>query len=546
MSLYRGGLRGLYKKRMKRTILSSLCTSVRSTNTILLHVRCFHNQRFFSSVPPSSALRFGVAQILRVQPVNIAHLSQSERQSVQVYEKTDSIGTLAKSSLDQILRTLQNHHRSRIVFDNKDNNDNKDMLLVLPQQIYHKLMQQSSSSTLSMSSGPPSPIPNHRSLLSSSSSLTSTSSSTPNTLNPIIETASPSASIVPVFPSESSLPVTPLSQIAELLWSSSALSSTDTHHPSSSTSSSSSSSFPPPRLPGRSSILEASLTPYSASTITNPTDQTNTHTGNSSSSFTKDTPVKLSPRQEFLSACKEGNPNKIIGLLKSYQGLASNSTLTVDDIIHHDSENGATPLHYFVSSPVMTMVTDNVQQFTPPPSRSIAYSVPSPVMIHAAIKALVAAGADIDAPAANGSTPLHWAAGTGAEITVKSLLKVGASPLKQTYTWRRQIFGKNSGQTPLHWAAESNHGRIVDILTNANAQTIYIRDERGQLPKDIAYKELATDSMQILQRKEEETWICVRISLESEAHGMLGGSLSMLPRVPTLNQDTERSSLPNP
>ena len=77
---------------------------------------------------------------------------------------------------------------------------------------------------------------------------------------------------------------------------------------------------------------------------------------------------------------------------------------------------------------------------------------------------LLACGAHVNALAANGSTPLHWAAGAGHEDAVRGLLGAGADACAVTYVWRRQLFGKGSGQTPLHWAAESGHTHVIRLL----------------------------------------------------------------------------------
>lgn len=54
----------------------------------------------------------------------------------------------------------------------------------------------------------------------------------------------------------------------------------------------------------------------------------------------------------------------------------------------------------------------------------------------AAALVLLQAGAHPRALAGNGSTPLHWAAGSGNTGLIKVLLEHGADPAATTYTWR--------------------------------------------------------------------------------------------------------------
>lgn len=160
----------------------------------------------------------------------------------------------------------------------------------------------------------------------------------------------------------------------------------------------------------------------------------------------------------------------------------------------HDAEHGATPLHAFCAS--VTAICDD---------EALAVG----------LRALVRAGADVNSPAANGSTPLHWAAGAGALAAVRALLAAGADPSARTYTWRRQVFGRGSGQLPIHWAAESGLRDVVKLLASASLPTVLAQDERGQTPAQVAAKELALSTADELKRLEEMPLTLVRIRLAS-------------------------------
>jgi ankyrin repeat protein len=83
----------------------------------------------------------------------------------------------------------------------------------------------------------------------------------------------------------------------------------------------------------------------------------------------------------------------------------------------HDEEHGATPLHALVSS-------------------AAALSEDDSGALRQCLALLLRCGADVNAPAGNGSTPLHWAAGAGAEPAVRALIENGANPMARSYTWR--------------------------------------------------------------------------------------------------------------
>jgi ankyrin repeat/protein kinase domain-containing protein 1 len=63
-------------------------------------------------------------------------------------------------------------------------------------------------------------------------------------------------------------------------------------------------------------------------------------------------------------------------------------------------------------------------------------------------EALIEGGADVDAADINGWTPLHWAAWSGSEGTIRLLLEHGA---------RVNEFGFSDQKTALDHAAESNY-----------------------------------------------------------------------------------------
>ncbi|KDO34789.1 hypothetical protein SPRG_00850 [Saprolegnia parasitica CBS 223.65] len=85
-------------------------------------------------------------------------------------------------------------------------------------------------------------------------------------------------------------------------------------------------------------------------------------------------------------------------------------------------------------------------------------------------------GADIDAPGRDGTTPLCAAALWGNETMVKFLLARGA-----------RVSARNDGTawTALHAAAFQEHGKVVRILLDADADP-YARDAEGRTPTDYA------------------------------------------------------------
>ena len=78
----------------------------------------------------------------------------------------------------------------------------------------------------------------------------------------------------------------------------------------------------------------------------------------------------------------------------------------------------------------------------------------------AAVKALLAAGADVNAKHNNGGTPLHWAASDGHKELAELLLAKGAN-----------INAKdNEGRTALSLAQRGGHTAVVQLLKKAGAK----------------------------------------------------------------------------
>ncbi len=93
------------------------------------------------------------------------------------------------------------------------------------------------------------------------------------------------------------------------------------------------------------------------------------------------------------------------------------------------------------------------------------------------VRALLAAGADPDADAANpfGVRPLHSAASVGDRESVRALLEAGADP-----NVRQQ-----GGYTPLHTAAHNDDAELVRLLLAHGADQA-VRTDDGQTAADMA------------------------------------------------------------
>ena len=91
------------------------------------------------------------------------------------------------------------------------------------------------------------------------------------------------------------------------------------------------------------------------------------------------------------------------------------------------------------------------------------------------VRRLLQQAAGIDAPDAEGMTPLHWAAHHGSIETVRALLAAGARP----------NVANRYGVTPLHEAATIGNAAIVDALLKAGADSNAVYGD-GETPLMIA------------------------------------------------------------
>ncbi len=91
------------------------------------------------------------------------------------------------------------------------------------------------------------------------------------------------------------------------------------------------------------------------------------------------------------------------------------------------------------------------------------------------IAPLIAGGADVNAVAPSGCTPLHYAARDGYVRAVELLLAYGANANART----------TSGQTPLHLAARRGHAEAVALLVQRGADAS-LKDRDGMAPLDYA------------------------------------------------------------
>jgi len=103
----------------------------------------------------------------------------------------------------------------------------------------------------------------------------------------------------------------------------------------------------------------------------------------------------------------------------------------------------------------------------------------------AAVQALLAQGAEVDAKDDGGMTPLMWASEEGHFDVVQALLTKGADVNAKTF---------ENGMTPLMWASEEGHLDVVQVLITKGADVNAKEIEGGgtalRLAKDADIKAL--------------------------------------------------------
>ena len=105
------------------------------------------------------------------------------------------------------------------------------------------------------------------------------------------------------------------------------------------------------------------------------------------------------------------------------------------------------------------LVDDTIAQGAAAPSRNAVADAASRGDVKD-VSALVAKGADVNAPQGDGMTALHWAAMNGSTELAALLLQAGANPNPST---------RVGGYTPLLLAAKQGHGAVVGALLEGGA-----------------------------------------------------------------------------
>ena len=105
-----------------------------------------------------------------------------------------------------------------------------------------------------------------------------------------------------------------------------------------------------------------------------------------------------------------------------------------------------------------------------------------------AVRTLLEAGADVDAPRGDGMTALHWAARHGDLPTARRLLAAGADPEAVTRLGRH---------TPLHVASRAGHAAVVAALLEHRADA-EARTSSGAAPLHFAAQSGSADTVEAL------------------------------------------------
>ena len=194
------------------------------------------------------------------------------------------------------------------------------------------------------------------------------------------------------------------------------------------------------------------------------------------------------------------------------------------DINMRERKNGGTALHYIALTPAQSANSESTgfkEMDTAVVLSLGTEDLQGNDSAQLCIDAVIELNADVNARATNGSTPLHWAAGAGNASAVERLLDHGADPTVRTYTWGSQVFGRGSGQTAAHWASESGNTDALNIILDAHPHSILFQDEREKVRVDLATVELQADAIVAIEKRKQESYVCVQITLESRGGMML-------------------------
>lgn len=138
------------------------------------------------------------------------------------------------------------------------------------------------------------------------------------------------------------------------------------------------------------------------------------------------------------------------------------------------------------------------------------------------VSLLLQLGADPNARAQNGSTPVHWASGSGAHDCVAELLDWGGgSARQQTSTWHSSVAGGGSGQTAVHWACDSGHARVLETLADRDVTALTLSDERRATPAAVATAGKHKSLGQAVLKRLVEPYCRVRVVVEASGDAAL-------------------------
>ena len=226
-----------------------------------------------------------------------------------------------------------------------------------------------------------------------------------------------------------------------------------------------------------------------------------------------DSPTPDLPPQalEAFDAVQNGDVARLRAFLSSFSSSSSSSLLATRNDADHSSNSSSELVH--VRHPNHGGTLLHVAAGSAAPAAGAAATSPEEEIC----SLLLDAGADVNALSGNGATPLHWAAGSGRADLAVLLLRRGADAYLSSYTWGKQVFGKDSGQTPSHWAAASGHADVLNVLSEWAPLSLGEKDERGRTPTALAAREGKWECEVVLEGVGREEYVCVEVLQEGQA-----------------------------